>query len=185
MKTEKMMAAELSRRDELMRNGLQEVSYQHRLMQRSNDTLDLCQGKPRFRSRQRPPKKFRPKTPKQPEPKEDYSENDITIEGAEWPDTSKPKAPGPCAEKDDHGRDRSRDRDRDHDHDRGGDHNRGGDHDRAGGPFPRVRDVCDPYMLPYTTDYFPAGPHGPRVQLCPYVPLQPYWPEPRHRRDWE
>lgn len=31
--------------------------------------------------------------------------------------------------------------------------------------------ACDPYMLPYSNVYYPAGPFGPRVELCPYVPL--------------
>ncbi|CAD7086062.1 unnamed protein product [Hermetia illucens] len=30
---------------------------------------------------------------------------------------------------------------------------------------------CDPYMLPYNNIYYPAGPYGPRIELCPYVPL--------------
>ncbi|CAD7086237.1 unnamed protein product [Hermetia illucens] len=39
--------------------------------------------------------------------------------------------------------------------------------------------ICDPYMLPYSTFYYPAGPYGPRICLCPYVPLHQMSPLPR------
>lgn len=29
----------------------------------------------------------------------------------------------------------------------------------------------EPYMLPFNSIYYPAGPFGPRILLCPYVPL--------------
>lgn len=42
-----------------------------------------------------------------------------------------------------------------------------------GKPWPSWSRVfpCDPYALPYRNIYYPAGPFGPRIELCPYVPL--------------
>ncbi|CAD7086059.1 unnamed protein product [Hermetia illucens] len=29
----------------------------------------------------------------------------------------------------------------------------------------------EPFTIPYRTTYYPAGPFGPRIELCPYVPI--------------